>query len=305
VFLIGWRLFSLEIGALAAILLAASPIQIFFSQQVRMYTLLPLLALLSTYWLWRAVSDSRLRFVVAYGLATVAALYLHNFGLYLLPAHGVILLWSGALRQRLGTWLTCAACIVVAYLPWIPMLLTQLENSTHYGWFTPIWQKLGLHGSFFGTLLTFAPGPPQPLYVFAEKMTPAWISVAVTLALAVLGLARLFRRLRGGIQLDANTGWLLSLTFVPLASALLGSCLVTPHYVVGRVDQIVLPGFVLLLAVGLGVIRPAPVRYFVFAGLLFFSAIGLRSYYGNHHARGERAIAQSIAQRAQPGDAVL
>ena len=67
VFLIGRRLFGTETAAIAALLLAVSPIQVFYSQQARMYTLLSVAALLSSYFLWRAIADGRPRFVVACG----------------------------------------------------------------------------------------------------------------------------------------------------------------------------------------------------------------------------------------------
>ena len=305
VFLIGRRLFSLEVGALAATLVAVSPIQIFFSQQARMYALLPLLALLSTYWLWRAISDGRRVFVVAYGLATLAALYTHNVGLYLLPAHAAILLWSGALRRHLWTWLVCAACIVVGYLPWLPTFLAQLENKGQYNWFLPIWKQLGVWGSIVTTLVSFAPGTPQPLYVFGSKMAPSWVSIFLFSGLAVLGLARVVRRLRGGVVLSPQVGWLVSLVCIPAACALLASRLVTPHYVPGRIDQLVFPAFVLLVGMGLTTLRPVVLRYAALATLLVFSALGLRQYYGNQPPKGEQALAQAIAARAQPGDAVL
>jgi mannosyltransferase len=141
VFMVGRRWFSLETGTIAAVLVATSPIQVFYSQQARMYALLPVLALLSFYWLWRAITENRRCFVVAYGVATLAALYVHNYGLYLLPAHAAVLLWSGAFRRKPGAWLICLACIVIGYLPWLPTLLAQLENGTHYSWFRPLWRQ--------------------------------------------------------------------------------------------------------------------------------------------------------------------
>ena len=306
VFVVGRRLFSLETGMIAAILVATSPIQIFYSQQARMYSLLPVLALLSFYWLWRAIVDNRRRFVVAYGFATLAALYLHNYGFYLLPAHAAVLLWSGALRKKPGTWLICAGCIVAAYLPWLPILLAQLDNKTHYSWFIPFWREYGPWGSLLRTLDSFAPAGRQPSYVNLQSW-PQWgrLASGIFSAVAALGVVRLFRRSRGGVALNAEVGWLLSFVWIPLLGVLLASTLITPNYVPGRCDQLVFPGFVLLVAAGLTVIKPRVLRYALLAVFLGFSAMGLRLYYGSPVPISDRAIARAIAKRVQPGDAVL
>ena len=304
VFVIGRRLYSLETGALAAVLVATSPIQIFFSQQGRMYALLALVALLSSYWLWRAVSDGSRRFVVAYGLATLAALYVHNHGLYLLPAHAVVLLWSGALWARPGTWLICGGCVVVGYLPWLPILLAQLENTMQYDWLLPFWRRQGPLGAVKCTLISFAPGGPHPFFRSAIPKEPGWLSPLLFSMVAGLSLVRLVWRSNDGRR-AARVGWLLSVVCIPLVSALLASKLVTPNYVPGRCDQLVFPGFVLLVAVGLTVIRPIILRYAVLAAFLVFSVMGLQHHYGNHLPKGDRAMARAIAERARPRDAVL
>lgn len=304
-FVVGRRLFSLETGALAGLLTAILPIHVFYSQTTRMYALLGLVALLSVYWLWRAITDGKRVFVVAYGLTTLVALYVHNFALYLLPAHGVILLWSGSLWKRPFTWLICAGGIVAGYLPWLPVFLAQLENYTHYNWLLPYWQQHGATDVLVHTLASFTPGPPYAHFTFAKPAQVQLPSLLLFSLTAVLGAVRALRGARGAVEAKARAPWLLSFVCVPLASALVGSALITPSYVFGRTDQLVFPGFVLLVAVGLTVIRPLPVRYGLLAVFVFYSALGLRHYYGNQWARSDREIAQAIAARARPGDAVL
>jgi 4-amino-4-deoxy-L-arabinose transferase-like glycosyltransferase len=306
VFIAGRRLFSLEIGAIAAVLVAVSPIQVFYSQQARMYSLLAVVALLSFHWLWQAVTSGRRRFVVGYGLATLAALYVHNHGLYLLPAHAAVLIWSGTLRRKPGVWLVCAACIVIGYLPWLPTLWTQLQNPTHYSWFLPYWREYGPWGSLWRTLESFAPGGPQPAYVGLRGWAEGGhVAVAVIAVLAGLGILRVFVRSRADASSRAHAGLLLSFVLIPLVVALGASKLLTPNYVPGRCDQLVFPGFVLLVSVGIGLIRPVFVRYVVVAGLLVLSGFGLNQHYRSYPLLSDRAMAVEIVRRAQPGDAVL
>jgi hypothetical protein len=187
----------------------------------------------------------------------------------------------------------------------LPIFLAQLDNQAHYSWFLREWKQLGVLMSIANTLVSFAPGTPHPLYIFGAKMDPNWISIVGFSAIAVLGIVRLFRRLRGGVLLDAQMGWLVSFVCIPPSLALAASCVTTPHYVSGRVDQMLFPGFVLLVAVGLTVVRPVVLRYLLLVALLAFSANGLRQYYGNQPPRSDQAVARAIAKRARPGDAVL
>ena len=306
VFLIGRRWFSLETATIAAVLIATSPIHIFYSQQARMYVLLALPALWSFHFLWRAISEQRRIFLVAYALATLAALYTHNHALYLLPAHAAIIIRSGALRRKTAAWLICAAGIVIGYLPWLPTLLAQINNHTHYSWFLPFWEKNGVAGSLLGTLQSFSPGGTQPIYVSLSGLSKGGTIVTTVFGLlAALGMLRVFRR-RSATTDNKSLIWLcLSYTCIPLFAALAASSLLTPNYVPGRCDQLVFPGFVMLVAVGLTCIRPPPLRYLILLALLVSSGLTVKQYYYGYPTLADRAMAVEITRRARPEDAVL
>jgi uncharacterized membrane protein len=55
---VGARVFSRRTGMIAALLAAVAPLLVEYSAQVRPYSLLPLLCLLSTYFLWRGATAS-------------------------------------------------------------------------------------------------------------------------------------------------------------------------------------------------------------------------------------------------------
>ncbi len=306
VFLCGRRMFSVETGMLAAVLLTFSPIQIFYSQQARMYVLLALLALLSASWLWRGIATGRRRFVGACGGATLAALYVHNCALYLLPAHAVVLLWSGALRRKPWSWLTCAACIGAGYAPWVPVLRAQLANPTQYGWFVPVWRELGPFGVLWKTLHSFVPGGTLPAYMHLSGPRPiAWLPPVLFAVVAGLSLVWLCRGRGGAASQRAHVGWLLTFVGVPLIGAIVTSAWWSPNYVPARTDQLVFPAFVLLLAVGFTVLRPLALRYVGLAAWIGFAMIPLKQYYTRQLPNSDRELAQAVSARAQGGDAVL
>lgn len=302
-FLVGWRLFSLEVAALAGLLLALSPGQIFYSQQARMYSWLTLLSLTSGFALWKAVHETGLRYTLLYACTLVAALYLHNVAFFLLPGHLLVLIWKQALRRRLQRWIGVATVVAVAYAPWLPIFLDQLGNHSHYAWFQPAWEKMGVLGALGHTLVSFAPTMPNPPFRFADPVDGSRIAAVAVLLLATAGLFRLWRP--RGSEERANLQWLALTVFAPSVSALLVSLLVRPSYVPGRSDQIVFPGFLLLVALGLTFVRPRVLRWTLVLALTFSSVHGLSRYYGNDATNCERSLAARIAEHAQAGDAVL
>ncbi len=128
-------------GILASLLVAVSPLHLWYSQEVRMYSLLTFLCLLSSYLLllvlreegrWRAAA-----LWAAYTLASIAALYTHYFAFSILAFQGVYLLldwWGRDLRPRhliLGA-VASGVFLLLAYVPWLPHLLTRVTEDASY-----------------------------------------------------------------------------------------------------------------------------------------------------------------------------
>jgi uncharacterized membrane protein len=77
-FFLGKELFGILTGALSALLMALAPEEIYFSQQARMYSLLGLLAISSTYLLVLLRRHTQKRWLyVAYALISIVWLYAH------------------------------------------------------------------------------------------------------------------------------------------------------------------------------------------------------------------------------------
>ncbi len=304
VFLFARRFFSFRVAAMASLLICLSPIQVVWSQQARMYTLLPLLGLVSMWFLWKAVFEGTIRSLAGYVLTTLLCLYVHNYAFYLLPAHFLFLVWSGALRARPGVWAICGLCIVAGYAPWLPTVLTQLQNKGHYSWFIPIWEDWGIIGSVKHTLKSFTPGPGAS-FVLPGIESFRLVPLALTVALAGLGAMGMFAGREGRLSGGNVVRMVVLCLAVPLACGLAGSMVITPHYVPGRVDQICFPCYVLLVSVGLSLLKPAVLRNGILVMLIGFSLVGLTHHYGNKNPDGEKAMAQTIVRHSLPGDAVV
>jgi hypothetical protein len=107
----------------------------------------------------------------------------------------------------------------------------------------------------------------------------------------------------------AQAVWPLVFLVMPIASALVVSWLLTPHYVPGRVDQMMLPAFALLVGMGLRHLRPAPLRFLVTGAILAVALWSKWNLYPDYHLRGlqgsDREVALTIAKHWQPEDVIL
>jgi mannosyltransferase len=149
---VGWQLFRSRLaGALAALLIAIAPLHVWYGQEIRMYTLLTLLCLLSSYVLLLIVQRSApsppgenrsgawvdALLWLAFTLVTVAALYTHYFAFFILAFQGVYLLlvWIRRgfrpARLLLGG-AASGVAIIAAYLPWLPNLLSRYGADVSY-----------------------------------------------------------------------------------------------------------------------------------------------------------------------------
>lgn len=137
------RLIGRQAALPAAALAAFSPFAVWYGQEARMYTLVPLFSALSVYLLLRALEERRLRYYVAYLAATAALLYTHYFGLFLLGVHaGCVLLaaWQQARRGLRRSLHTLQApdravplLVVLVGAPLTPYILWRLTAGHEWG----------------------------------------------------------------------------------------------------------------------------------------------------------------------------
>jgi hypothetical protein len=129
-------LFSTRPALLAAVLTTLASPLVEHSAQLRPYGLMMLLVLVSTYALVVAVSRLRIRYWIAYAVATIALLYTHNWAWLVLAgqllALVAVVLWMPVNRRRILTgWLFSASIVMLTYLPWISTLRYQVVHAGH------------------------------------------------------------------------------------------------------------------------------------------------------------------------------
>ena len=141
-------------GLAAAFLMAATPMAVQFSQEARMYTLLPLLTVLAGERLLVWLQDGMRGALLAHALLLAAIFYTHNWGLLVLPAAGAVaLLYPG---ERIRGWLIAASLALLLYAPWVPVLLAQVRDPSYQ--FIRMIQTIPWWQLPFRSLLIFAVG---------------------------------------------------------------------------------------------------------------------------------------------------
>jgi len=234
---LGRRLFDRQTGLLAALLMTFSPYLTWYGQEVKMYTLLPALALLAVYaqkvGLRRAVEGGGWRWWAVQVAATGLAFYSHILAALLIPVQ--VFLYVAWWPRAPGRWvgpLVILACLILPYLPlvaWQAPLLLQARETGFYPYTLVEMTKILLNGWSLGILSWGQP----------------WGTVLMG-ALAVWGLVSpLFARMEGLRSRFALVCWLV----VPLLIVWLVSLqqpLFTDRYLTWAA-----PAFYLLVALGL------------------------------------------------------
>ena len=319
-FILGRRLrLTPAVNQLACLLLAVSAYHVWYSQEVRMYTLGAGLGLLAAWNLWRTQPHAAQagqvnrradwRSWLCYGLAAVAGLYtLYYFAFLLLALN---LLWLGrsiARRRRPAwrSWLLTHLALLLAYAPWLPIAWRQIANPPVPPWrsFTPLLSVLN------ESALALGFGQALPLAL-------SGLGLALVALLSALALARpaqparpLFRRLHGALA--SPPAFLLAYTFAPLLLIYLVSVVRTPLYHV-RYLFTYAPPFALLLAAGIVNLwrwRAPTARVLAVlacAGLIALNALSMQHAWNDpaYAADDHRAAVRFLSSHWRPGDVIL
>ncbi len=269
-------------GEVAAFLIAVSPFNLWYSQEVRMYTLGAVLGLASVWFLARVLGPKSKvqspqslvprvasRDFVAYVVVSAIGLYTLYYFVFLLAFENLIVL-LGLIResiiekrklelrvtnyehlplravQGLRTWLLSQLAIAVLYLPWALIAFRQATDPP-----VPPWRS-------------FIPLPNALLEAFSalalgQSMDPREVWWVLVLMAVVIGIALLPDRRRltadrsslhaSRFTLHVSPTFLFAYTFLPLA-LIYALSLWKPLYHV-RYIFIYSPAFYILLAVGL------------------------------------------------------
>jgi hypothetical protein len=281
----GWSLWNRRAGYVGAVLCALMPFLTAYGEEARMYSLMALLALLSTAFYLHAFVYRRRGYLPAFAVGLALMVYTHSWGIF----YGVaaflalgLLWWLAAREQRralLVDGLLAFGAAVVLYLPWVPTLLYQTAHT--------------------GAPWANKPRFGVPVQIARDVLGGFGPAVAVVLA-GGFGIAALVNARRARGDRERLSVWvLLAIPLVTLALAWLLSQ-VSPAWASRYFAAIVGP-LILLLALGLSR-----------AGKLGLLALALAcvfwvkpTQYVDGYKSDVRDIGAEVGAQMQPGDLVL
>jgi 4-amino-4-deoxy-L-arabinose transferase-like glycosyltransferase len=125
-----------SIGTIAAFLLAVAPLHVWYSQEARMYTLLPFVLLVAHDFLLRAMRQGNMRHWLGYGVAMLVAFYTHYFTVFVLFAHCLyFILHLRQMRSAAVRWFLAAGGLGALAAIWVALVAT----ISGYGDSVPGW----------------------------------------------------------------------------------------------------------------------------------------------------------------------
>lgn len=301
--------FNSRVAFIAALLVAASPYNLWYSQEVRMYTLGALLGLASVYFFVRMFQASGFKFrvtrdFVAYAIVSALGLYtLYYFAFLLIFENLVALVWFFR-KSQFRIWISSQLTIALLFLPWLPIAFRQATDPPVPPWRTFTTLPSVLLESFSALALGQSLDPAQAL--------PLVLFIAILFAFTILSRTHHASRITQ-YALHVTPLFLLAYTFIPLL-IIFALSLWKPLYHV-RYLFIYSPAFYILWAVGFDQLFSLKIDFRKYAtalfagGLLLIAAMGYSDYnfwfdprYADDDLRG---AAHRLAELWRPGDAVL
>ncbi|HXF62878.1 MAG TPA: glycosyltransferase family 39 protein [Caldilineaceae bacterium] len=295
---------SVSLGLAAALLVALNPLQVYYSQEARMYMLLALLGAGLFWalgvWLNREGSGAPvLGPALGYILCGILGLWTHYTFPILLLAGGLAYLWRGQslLRRqpnspqaprRLLTFVLANVAILLGFAPWLPTAVERVLN----------WPKGGvavsMHEGLALALRTLAFGPLRTL------PDPLWPWLLIAGLLPLLGLAALLRAPHSRPLGVAWGLWLLAPVGLMFALGLFSDAFL-------KFLLAASPAWALLVAAAPGWLpRPAAGHLALLASGAALALVALPAYYTGPTVRDNYAgVARYIAAVADPAAALV
>jgi len=246
---------------LASLLLAINPLHLYYSMELRMYSLNTLLSILSWTYLIKAITkkEKQAKSWQIFTLLSLANIYTFYGAFFNLIAQWVYVIYKH--KAKLKPFVLSQVLLVILFLPWLPTLRVQLTNGGILRQVLPGWSVIS------GTLSLKSIG------LIMSKFTLGRISLAnkTAYALFVAGISLYFLLCSVLAFLRKELHPLLIWFYIPVVAATIFS-LKIPLLGYWRFTFII-PAFVSIIAYGLSHL-PKSAQYFNFAVVILVFVFG-------------------------------
>lgn len=257
-----------KIALLCAFLFSIAPYHIYYSQEVRMYSLATLLSTLSMYFFVNIVKEKRLIDTLGYVVITTLLLYTHYLGVFLVLSQFVFILIC--CREKTKQVIAVIAAVTVLYTPWLPSLLKQFQGGSNIDVYLPGWREV----------LTLSPLKAIPLTLFkfsAGRVDFDNTYLYIVVALVVLSVfgCLLFKGVKN--ELKKKSYFIICWFFVPLILAFVLSFKIPLNQPFRLL--FILPAFYILISLGICSLKR--MKKIAMILVMIISLLGLTIYYLN------------------------
>jgi len=257
VYKLGAKLSGKKYGVYAAFLMSISPMQLWYAQEARQYSLATFLIVLSSYFLLLALEEKGNKYWIGFVVSTIVLIYTNYIGFIVLLSSWSLL---GIKKYRVSVkkWIIASIIIALFFLPWMHIFWQHLLFVKEVFWVA----KPTLI-SVMATFKNFNIGYSN----FGFLLVPSLILFFVLMSLGIFNLdkkARVF---------------LLTFLFLPILLIFIISQWI-PIYL-DRQLILFSPFYYLVIAKGISSIRSNLVRAAVICLILVFIVPSICNYYSN------------------------
>lgn len=290
---VGARAFSREVGLIAAVLLAASPVMNWFGSEIRMYTLLVLVTLANQYFFFGVYARNDERSWAGYLATALVGIFTHYFFFLSLLSQAAFYLAARATFPRLsfGRFALVAGVLALSFLPWVVHVLRlQATLGANAEPQLPVPTTVNLFNTFSAFIFGFQTDPVNTVIVSLWPL------------LLIFGLFVLRRRM----QYPPLALYLAISFLLPILTAFAASATVIPLFET-RYLLVSVPAFYLLIA-WLLTQYPRSVSRFLTVGLVAAMLVSLAIQTASARTpvkEDYRAAAQLLTERARPDDVIV
>jgi uncharacterized protein (DUF2141 family) len=289
------RIFGNKTAFIYAAVTLFTPVVIIYAHEARMYTLAIFTVTAGVLYGYLAAHHNRTGDWICFGLATLAAAYLHYYGLIAaFYTHLFVCVWLLLKkRESMKAYLITGAVVLAGYLPWLIVFVKQIFDVNKGFWLGPVSIQAVLR-AFYQPFVykEFFPGI-QPIM---------HLVLLVSLVLIVCGVV--FAKKKKAENELTFSLFLLFVYFCTLITTIIVSLVLAPVFY-PRYMIVCVGVFLLLLSLGISLLpgkfwQPAAVG--IFALLNVFT---LKDVYTQHFNHPMKKVARNLQHKIQPGDPII
>jgi uncharacterized membrane protein len=250
-------------GLLTALLVSINYFHIYYSQELRFYSLTFLFSALSYLFFIRAYKTNKLRDFILYTLATAALLYTHYFGLLIYGIQAITFILLAFFYKRDTRYIWCGLfsglLVFIAFIPWLPVIISDLGIESYWIAKPKIYFLLKYFMEYFGkdALMTIGFIISVGLFLrsfFTGKLKPEEKPLYIIMS-----------------------AWFVLSYLIPYVKSLLGTSIMSTRYTI-----VTLPAGLIIFAIAIDAIKNVKWRNTAIVGIILSSFINLffiRHYY--------------------------